>query len=162
MPPLIFDADALNILAAQEAWWQLLPYDCILTPHPGEMARLMKSTVKEVQARRLEIAAEMAVQWSQVILLKGAHTVIAAPDGRVMVMPFANPALAKAGSGDVLAGIIVSLRAQGLDAFEAAIAGAYLHGLAGELARENLGAAAVIAGDLVGFLPVALRELSGE
>jgi NAD(P)H-hydrate epimerase len=126
------------------------------------MVRLLKSTIKEVQARRLEIAAEMAVQWGQVILLKGAHTVIAAPDGRVMVMPFANPALAKAGSGDVLAGTIVGLRAQGLHAFDAAVAGAYLHGLAGELARENLGATAVIAGDLVGFLPLALREVRGE
>jgi NAD(P)H-hydrate epimerase len=78
------------------------------------------------------------------------------------VLPFANPALAKAGSGDVLAGLIVGLRAQGLGAFEAAVAGAYLHGLAGELARENLGVTGVIAGDLVGYLPLALREVCGE
>jgi len=162
LPPLILDADALNILAAQDEWWRLLPADCILTPHPGEMARLMGSTVKEVQAQRLEIAGEMANQWGQVVLLKGAHTVVAAPDGRLMVMPFANPALAKAGSGDVLAGTIVGLRAQGLAAFEAAVAGAYLHGLAGELARESVGTTAVIAGDLVGFLPMAIREVCGE
>jgi NAD(P)H-hydrate epimerase len=162
LPPLILDADALNILADQETWWRLLPPNCILTPHPGEMARLAKSSVKEVQARRLEIAAEMAAHWGQIILLKGAHTIIAAPDGRMMVMPFANPALAKGGSGDVLAGLITGLRAQGLGAFEAASAGAYLHGLAGELARENLGTAAVIAGDLIGYLPLALRELRGE
>jgi hydroxyethylthiazole kinase-like uncharacterized protein yjeF len=162
IPPLIVDADALNILAGLEKWWQLLPPDCILTPHPGEMARLMASTIKEVQAQRLEIAGEMAHRWQQVVLLKGAHTIVAAPDGRTMVLPFANPALAKAGSGDVLAGTIVGLRAQGLGAFEAAVAGAYLHGLAGELARENLGAAGVVAGDLVGYLPLAIREVFGE
>jgi NAD(P)H-hydrate epimerase len=104
----------------------------------------------------------MAAKWGQIILLKGAFTIIAAPDGRMMVMPFANPALAKAGSGDILAGTIVGLRAQGLGAFEAAVTGAYLHGLAGELARENLGVTAVIAGDLVGYLPLAIKEVNGE
>jgi NAD(P)H-hydrate epimerase len=162
IPPLIVDADALNILAGLEKWWQLLPPGCILTPHPGEMARLMGSTIQDVQSRRLEIARETANRWQQVVLLKGAHTVVAAPDGRMKVLPFANPALAKAGSGDVLAGLIVGLRAQGLGAFEAAVAGAYLHGLAGELARENLGVTGVIAGDLVGYLPLALREVCGE
>jgi hydroxyethylthiazole kinase-like uncharacterized protein yjeF len=162
LPPLVVDADALNILARQEGWWALLPPNSILTPHPGEMSRLTGLKINEIQARRLELAPELAARWNQVVLLKGAHTVIAAPDGRVMVMPFANPALAKAGSGDVLAGSIVGLRAQGLDAFEAAVAGAYLHGLAGELARDSLGAAAVVAGDLAGFLPLALREVTGE
>lgn len=158
LPPLVLDADALNILAKQgDGWWRLLPSDCILTPHPGEMARLTGSTTQEVQANRLELAAEMAAKWSQIVLLKGAHTIIAAPNGRTMVMPFANPALAKAGSGDVLAGAIIGLRAQGLAPFEAAVAGAYLHGLAGELARENLGTTTVIAGDLVGFLTLAVR-----
>ncbi|MFN8458606.1 MAG: NAD(P)H-hydrate dehydratase [Anaerolineae bacterium] len=162
LPPLVLDADALNILAGLEEWWRLLPTGCILTPHPGEMARLTKSTVAEMQAQRLEVTAKMAVRWGQVVLLKGAYTVVAAPDGRMIVLPFANPALAKAGSGDVLAGTIVGLRAQGVEAFEAAVAGAYLHGLAGELARESLGAAAVIAGDLVSFLPQAIREICGE
>jgi ADP-dependent NAD(P)H-hydrate dehydratase / NAD(P)H-hydrate epimerase len=162
LPPLVLDADALNILAQMEEWWGLLPPESILTPHPGEMARLMSSTVTAVQARRLETAQEMAAKWGQVVLLKGAHTVVAGPDGRVMVLPFANPALAKAGSGDVLAGLITGLRAQGLTAFEAAVAGAYLHGLSGELARETLGAAAVIAGDLIGYLPLAFREITGE
>jgi NAD(P)H-hydrate epimerase len=162
LPPLILDADALNILAQQTNWWQLLPPDCILTPHPGEMARLTGSTTKAVQAARLEIAAEMAAKWRQIVLLKGAYTVVAAPDGRTMVMPFANPALAKAGSGDVLAGAIVGLLAQGLTPFEAAVAGAYLHGLAGEMARENIGATAVVAGDLVGFLSLAIQEVTGE
>ncbi|MCB0211148.1 MAG: NAD(P)H-hydrate dehydratase [Anaerolineae bacterium] len=161
LPPLVLDADALNILAQQESWWQLLPSDGILTPHPGEMSRLMGTTIKEVQADRLTIAAKMAAQWQQVILLKGAHTIVAAPHGRTMVLPFANPALAKAGSGDVLAGTIVSLRAQGLAPFEAAVAGAYLHGLSGEYAREDLGATSVTAGDLAATLPLAIQEIVG-
>lgn len=162
LPPPVVDADALNILAKQPEWWKLLPPGCILTPHPGEMARLTGSSAKAVQSARLELAAEMAVKWNQIVLLKGAHTVIAAPDGRCTVMPFANPALAKAGSGDVLAGAIVGLRAQGVEPFEAAVAGAYLHGLSGELAREHLGLTAVTAGDLVGYLPLAIREVTGE
>lgn len=160
LPPLVLDADALNLLAQQPAWWELLPTNCILTPHPGEMARLMDSTSVAVQAARLEVTQEMAAKWQQIVLLKGAHTIIAVPDGRMVVQPFANPALAKAGSGDVLAGAITGLRAQGLAPFEAAVAGAYLHGLAGELARERLGATAVVARDLVKFLPQAIREVS--
>jgi NAD(P)H-hydrate epimerase len=162
LPPLVLDADALNILAEQAEWWRMLPAESILTPHPGEMARLMDSTIQAVQSRRLELAGEMAVQWGQVVLLKGAHTVVAGPDGRMMVLPFANPALAKAGSGDVLAGTIVGLRAQGLGPFEAAVAGGYLHGLAGELARESVGLTSVVAGDLIGFLPMAIRAVCGE
>jgi NAD(P)H-hydrate epimerase len=159
LPPLVLDADALNLLAQQPKWWELLPAHCILTPHPGEMARLMDSTTAAVQAARLEVAQEMAAKWNQIVLLKGAHTIIAAPEGRKVVQPFANPALAKAGSGDVLAGLITGLRAQGLVPFEAAVAGAYLHGLAGALARERLGATAVVAGDLVANLPESIREI---
>jgi NAD(P)H-hydrate epimerase len=163
LPPLILDADALNILANQgQDWWQALPPRSILTPHPGEMARLTASTTQAVQANRLEITAESAAKWQQIVLLKGAHTIVADPAGRTVVLPFANPALAKAGSGDVLAGTIVGLRAQGLDSFEAAVAGAYLHGLAGELARDDLGAIAVVAGDLVGYLVMASRMVRGR
>jgi NAD(P)H-hydrate epimerase len=126
------------------------------------MARLMDSTTAAVQAARLEVAQEMAAKWNQIVLLKGAHTIIAAPEGRKVVQPFANPALAKAGSGDVLAGLITGLRAQGLAPFEAAVAGAYLHGLAGALARERLGATAVVAGDLVESLPQAIRDVGKD
>ena len=159
LPPLILDADALNILAEQTEWWRLLPPDSILTPHPGEMARLTGKTTSEVQTDRLDLAVKMAGLWEQIVLLKGAYTIIAAPHGRTMVMPFANPALAKAGSGDVLAGAITGLRAQGLAPFEAAVAGAYLHGLAGELARDSLGAMSVVAGDVIDFLPAAATIL---
>ena len=93
------------------------------------------------------------------MLLKGAYTIVAAPDGRVVVLPFANPALATAGSGDVLAGSIVGCLAQGVAPFEAAVLGGYLHGLAGELARVEIGDAGVVAGDLLGRLPGAIRQL---
>jgi ADP-dependent NAD(P)H-hydrate dehydratase / NAD(P)H-hydrate epimerase len=94
-----------------------------------------------------------------VLVLKGAFTVVAAPDGRCLVMPFANSGLATAGTGDVLAGSIAGLRAQGMDAFQAAAAGAYVHGLAGELARKDLGEAGMVAGDLLPRLPLALRRI---
>ncbi len=161
LPPLIVDADGLNALAGADGWWKALPPDTILTPHPGEMARLMggETTAKEVQADREGVAARMARAWNAVVVLKGAFTVVAAPDGRVVVLPFANAGLATAGSGDVLAGAIVGLRAQGMAAFEAAVAGAYLHGLAGELARADLGDMGLVAGDLLPRLPLALRRI---
>jgi ADP-dependent NAD(P)H-hydrate dehydratase / NAD(P)H-hydrate epimerase len=161
LPPLVLDADGLNLLAKGEDWWLHLPQESILTPHPGEMARLMRTTVRDVEANRIGIAADMARKWGQVVVLKGAHTVIAAPAGQIVVLPFANPALATAGSGDVLAGSIVGLRAQGLAAFEAAVAGAYLHGLAGESARDEVGEVGVVAGDLAERLPVAIRLVLG-
>ena len=160
--PLVVDADALNALAASGAqWWTALPPDTILTPHPGEMARLIGAgtTSKDVQADRWGISRAMAAPWGAVVVLKGAFTVVAAPDGRQVVLPFANPGLATAGSGDVLAGAIVGLRAQGVPAFEAALAGAYLHGLAGELARQDLGDMGMVAGDLPSRLPQAIRRV---
>ncbi len=164
LPPLVVDADGLNALSRADAWWEALPPDTILTPHPGEMARLMGkgATVRQIQARREETAQRMAAAWRAVVVLKGAFTVVAAPDGRTVVIPFANPGLATAGSGDVLAGAIVGLRAQGMGAFEAAVAGAYLHGLAGELARAELGDMGMVAGDLPPRLPLALQRVRGK
>ena len=161
MPPLVVDADGLNALAVAGEWWKALPPETILTPHPGEMARLMggDTTAKEIQTDREGMALRMAAEWGVVVALKGAFTVVAAPNGRVMVLPFANPGLATAGSGDVLAGAIVGLRAQGMGAFEAAVAGAYLHGLAGQLARADLGDMGMVAGDLPPRLPLALRRV---
>jgi NAD(P)H-hydrate epimerase len=115
--------------------------------------------VKENEADRERVAIEYAVRWGHVVVLKGAFTVIAAPDGRSVLLPFANPTLATAGSGDVLAGTIVALRAQGLPAYEAAVCGAYLHGAAGEVARREIGAAGVLAGDLLTRLPHVLQAL---
>ncbi|GAB4538651.1 MAG: bifunctional ADP-dependent NAD(P)H-hydrate dehydratase/NAD(P)H-hydrate epimerase [Anaerolineae bacterium] len=161
LPPLVVDADGLNLLARIEKWWTQLPAETILTPHPGEMARLMGCETAEVQADRIGCATRMAAEWGHVVVLKGAYTVVAAPAGQVTVLPFANPAMATAGSGDVLAGAIVGMRAQGLAPFEAALVGAYLHGLAGELARSSLGDAGVVAGDLMGFLPLSISRLKG-
>jgi hydroxyethylthiazole kinase-like uncharacterized protein yjeF len=162
-PPLVVDADGLNALSRAADWWRALPPDTILTPHPGEMARLVGGdvTTAEIQADREGIARRMAQEWGAVVVLKGALTVVAAPDGRVMIQPFANSGLATAGTGDVLAGAIAGLRAQGLGAFEAAVAGAYAHGLAGELARDELGEMGMVAGDLPPRLPLALRRIRG-
>ncbi len=160
LPPLVIDADGLNILSEWESWPESLPGGTVLTPHPGEMARLMSSSVGEVQEDRIAAARSQAAGWGQVVVLKGAHTVVAAPDGRTAIEPFANPGLATAGTGDVLAGTIAALRAQGLGVFEAAAAGAYLHGLAGEMAREEIGAAGMVAGDVLACLPKALRRLA--
>jgi len=161
LPPLVVDADGLNILSEWPDWPGRLPPGAVLTPHPGEMARLMGCSTAEVQADRVEVARQQAQVWGHVVVLKGAYTVVAAPDGRTLLEPFANPGLATGGTGDVLAGIIVALRAQGLAPFEAAAVGAYLHGLAGELARADLGAAGMVAGDLLKYLPVAWKWLVG-
>ncbi len=159
LPPLVVDADGLNLLGSIPGWQQKLAGESILTPHPGEMAGLTGLSVAEIQAERWQIARKYAAEWGQVVVLKGALTVVAAPDGRIGVVAVATPALARAGTGDVLAGVIVGLRAQRLPPFEAALAGAYLHGRAGVLAEDRLGhPAAVIAGDVLDQLPSALCE----
>lgn len=161
LPPLVVDADALNALAEVDGWAARLPRPSVLTPHPGEMARLMRLQDKaSIGEDRIGVAQRMAAEWGHVVILKGAFTVVAGPDGRTVVLPFANPALATAGSGDVLAGAIVGLLAQGLAPFEAAACGAYLHGLAGEMARRDVGNAGVVAGDVLAHLPAAIRASS--
>ncbi len=158
--PLVLDADALNLLAAEANWPALLPPGAILTPHPGEMARLCGLTLSEIKERdRIALAAEKAAAWGCVLLLKGAFTVVAAPDGAVRLIPFANPLLATAGSGDVLAGVILALLGQGVAPFPAAVCGAYLHAAAAELARDRFGSAGLLAGELADWLPMALERL---
>jgi hydroxyethylthiazole kinase-like uncharacterized protein yjeF len=160
LPPLVLDADALNLLARRERWWEALPSDTVLTPHPGEMARLTRLDVATINANRLDIARQYAMQWSCTVVLKGAFTVVAAPAGQVTVIPFANPALSTAGTGDVLAGAIVGLRAQGLGGYVAGVCGAYLHAVAGELWRERFGSSGMLASDLLPLLPNALQRLA--
>jgi NAD(P)H-hydrate epimerase len=156
---LVVDADGLNHLAATPKWWTLLPEGTILTPHPGEMARLIgdSATPTDVQADRTGIASQMAKAWHCTVVLKGAFTIIAAPDGRLAINPFANSGLATAGTGDVLAGAIVGLCAQGMTSYEAATAGVYLHSLAGELATREIGPMGTVAGDLPPRLPPAIH-----
>ena len=160
LPPLVIDADGLNILGETPDWPQVLPPETILTPHPGEMARLTGKTTADIQTDRLAVACKYAAAWGHIVVLKGAFTVIAAPDGECVLLPFANPALGSAGTGDVLAGAIVALRAQGLDAFEAAVCGAYLHGLAGEIVREQRGTLGLAAGDVAVALAEASKRLA--
>lgn len=154
LPPLVVDADGLKLMAAYKDWHRRFSLDAVLTPHPGEMAALTGRSIEEIQRARIETAEEFARTWQQVVVLKGAFTVVAAPDGRTALLPLASPALARAGSGDVLAGLVAGLRAQGLQGFEAACAGVWLHGQAGLRAAAQRGAAAVLAGDLLEHLPV--------
>lgn len=158
MPPMVVDADGLRLLAKIEKWNELLPAPAILTPHPGEMAALTGLDKDEIQKDRLGIALKFAAEWGHVVVLKGAFTVIASPDGRATLIPVAHPALARAGSGDVLAGLIVGLRAQGVEAYESAVAGAWIHAQAGLLAAEKIGSSAsVLAGDILEAIPDALN-----
>lgn len=159
LPPMVVDADGLKLLARLDDWAAKLPKPTVLTPHPGEMAVLTGLSKEDIQADRVGMAERFAAEWGHVVVLKGAFTVIAAPDGRTAIVSVASPALARAGTGDVLAGMIVGLRAQGVEAFEAAAAGAWLHAQAGVLAADLLGSsAAVIAGDLLATLPEVLAQ----
>jgi NAD(P)H-hydrate epimerase len=159
LPYLVLDADALNVLAKIDNWWQYLPDDAILTPHPGEMARLTGLSVDEVQAERIDVARRFAGQWNKTIVLKGAYTVIANPDGMVNISGTANPGLSTAGTGDVLAGVIAGLVAQSLPLFDAAALGVYLHAQAGEWVREEMGDMGMLASDLPGRLPLVVKQL---
>lgn len=154
LPALVFDADGLKLLAKLPDWPKLLPAPAILTPHPGEMSVLTGVSIDDIQKDRLTIARKFAQEWSHVVVLKGAFTVVAAPDGRTTTIPVATPALARAGTGDVLAGLITGLRAQGVDAYDAARAGAWIHAQAGLAAVEFTGSlASVLAGDVLEAIP---------
>jgi hydroxyethylthiazole kinase-like uncharacterized protein yjeF len=169
-PPAVVDAEALRSLATIDAWWDGVTRRSVLTPHSGEFARLRASSgvepasdgdLNEDDAARAAAARDAAQAWGQVVVLKGARTVIAAPDGPTAVAPFENPALASGGTGDVLAGVIGSLLAQGLGPFDAARSGVYLHGLAGDTVRERLGDAGLLASDLPDAVAIARRRLAG-
>lgn len=161
LPPLVIDADGLNLLAKIEGWHERLgDVHAVLTPHPGEMARLLG--VESLGGERVPLAQEAASRWGQVVVLKGAGTVVAAPDGRVAVDEHGgNAALATAGTGDVLAGTITALLAQGLAPFNAALLGVYLHSAAGARVRGELGDAGTAASDLLPRLPLAIKALRG-
>lgn len=158
--PVIIDADGLKLIAKIPNWVELLPSPAILTPHPGEMSVLTGLSTDEIQENRLEIAKKYSLKWGHIVVLKGAFTVIAAPDGQIAVVPIASPALARAGTGDVLAGLIVGLRAQGVEAFHSACAGAWIHATAGILAAERMGnTASVIASDVLNAVPQVISDL---
>lgn len=158
LPPTVLDADALNILATLDDWHERLPRGrLVLTPHPGEMRRLLKAEELPGDAPAAALAA--AASWGQVVVLKGATTAVASPEGQVLVHVGGNPALATAGTGDVLAGAIAGLLAQGLAPFAAAALGVYLHAAAGARVRDELGDAGALASDLLPELPRAIKAL---
>jgi NAD(P)H-hydrate epimerase len=160
LPAIVFDADGLKLLAKIPDWPKLLPAPAILTPHPGEMSVLTGLATDEIQKDRLTIARKFAQEWGHVVVLKGAFTVIAAPDGRTTTIPVATAALARAGTGDVLAGLITGLRAQGVDAYDAARTGAWIHAQAGLTAAGFQGSlAAVMAGDVLEAIPDVIADL---
>jgi NAD(P)H-hydrate epimerase len=158
---MVVDADGLRLLKKIEGWEKLLPPRTILTPHPGEMADLTGKSVEEIQADRFNAAKVYAKTWGHIVVLKGAFTVIAEPGGCATVIPVATSSLAKAGTGDVLAGIIVGLLAQGVDSYKAAVAGAWIHAQAGLYALDSIGnPASVMAGDVVDSISDVLIGLT--
>ena len=155
--PLVVDADGVNAIAADPSCLPA-PGPRILTPHPGEMARLVGSSPQEVQANRLEMAREAAARFQAILVLKGAQTLVAAPGGQVSLNPTGNPALASGGTGDVLTGLIGGFLAQGLSPWDAARLGVYLHGLAADFFAAQFGPRSLIAGDLIAVFPEVVAE----
>lgn len=156
---LVLDADALNTLSRIPDWWQRLSKNVILTPHPGEMSRLTKIKLDEIQRDRLEAARKAAREWQKIVVLKGAYTVVASPDGHARISPVANPGLASAGTGDVLSGVISGFLAQGLAAFNAAYSGVYIHAMAGNLVSQEFGTTGMLASDLLPVIPRVIKKL---
>jgi ADP-dependent NAD(P)H-hydrate dehydratase / NAD(P)H-hydrate epimerase len=161
-PPLVLDGGALNLLARSGRWWAASQRDVVLTPHPGEFARIMGTPAGATDDAREASARAAAERFGKVVALKGAHTVIAAPEGKVAISPFTNAALATAGSGDVLAGTIGSLMAQRVAPFDAARLGVWLHGRAGQRISERLGDSGLLASDLPYEIAVARHELAAS
>ncbi|HSL97052.1 MAG TPA: NAD(P)H-hydrate dehydratase [Candidatus Deferrimicrobiaceae bacterium] len=168
-PAMVLDAEALRCMATLADWWTRTGRSCVLTPHPGEFSRLRSGAGVDPDAdgdlagddaARVVAARDAAATWRQVVVLKGARTVIAEPDGSAATAPFENPALASGGTGDVLAGVIGGLLAQGLQPGPAARLGVYLHGLAGDLVRERIGDAGLLASDLPDAVPLVRKRLA--
>ncbi len=152
LPPLVLDADGLKIVKSIPDWESKLPHNSILTPHPGEMAILTGLDIGQIQSDRIRITENYAKLWGHVVVLKGAYTVVASPEDKTAIIPIATSALAKAGTGDVLAGIIVGLLAQGVKPFDAAFMGAWIHAEAGLSAENRFGSVSTLAGDLVDII----------
>jgi NAD(P)H-hydrate epimerase len=162
--PGVVDADGLNALAGGSRWWQSSKSTLVLTPHPGEFARLTGEPAPDGDddAARAAAAAEAARRWGQVVVLKGAHTVVAEPGGQLLASAIATPALATAGSGDVLAGVIGAFLAAGAEPFAAAVCGVAVHGAAGLTTAERIGTAGAMARDIAALLPEAIEQLRSE
>ncbi len=161
--PVVIDADGLNVLVEiieeEKDFLSNVSTTVVLTPHPGEMARLTRLSTKEIQNDRLKYAAEYAALWGVIIVLKGAKTIVAGPNGIIHINTTGNPGMATGGTGDVLTGVISALIAQGIAPVDSAALGVYLHGRAGDIAAIKEGEYSLIAGDIVKCLPLALKEL---
>jgi len=157
--PIVIDADGLNLLADNPQLLELLPPNCVLTPHPGEFNRLSGVSMDDISADRLKAVAEFAVKWKVIVVLKGSPTITASPDGKLFLNPTGNAGMATGGSGDVLTGIVAGLIAQGLNPLTAAWTGVYIHGRAGDMASLNKGQHGMLAGDIIECLPYAIKEL---
>jgi len=158
--PVILDADGINAFAGHADSLKKTTAPLILTPHIGEMARLLEKDIDEVKKNRKDIALEFAHQYNIVLVLKGHETIVARPDGDFYVNATGNVGMATGGTGDVLTGMIASFVGQGMDAFNAAAAGVYFHGLAGDLAAKEKGTLSLIATDLLNKLPDVLKALA--
>lgn len=155
--PMVIDADGINLLAANNSLLHLLKENCILTPHPGELHRLIGDWSDDFH--RLEMAKTFSAKTKCILVIKGAHTSVVAPDGRVFFNSTGNPGMATGGSGDVLTGIITALLAQGIDPLDAAILGVFVHGYAGDLAAWETGPISLTASDIHNSLPEAFKQL---
>ena len=160
--PTIIDADGLNSLSQIPDWWERMKAPLLLTPHPGEMATLTDLTVAQVQADRTAVAREWSEKWGVTLTLKGAFTAVASPGDVCRIAPFANPALASGGTGDVLTGVIGGLLAQGLTPEDAACCGVYIHGEAGEAVRLEIGDMGALAADLLDRIPRSIAMIKAK
>ncbi|VBB05814.1 atp-dependent (s)-nad(p)h-hydrate dehydratase [Lucifera butyrica] len=160
--PLVIDADALTALAGQVELLTETKALSIITPHPGEMARLTGLTVEEINQDRIDIARRSSQKWESIVVLKGARTIVAFPDGEIYINPTGNAGMATGGTGDVLTGLIAALIAQGLSSHDAAIAGVYVHGMAGDIAARRMGLIGLTAADLLPAIPVAIDAIQNE
>lgn len=156
--PLVLDADGLNAVAGHSALVRHAAAPIVMTPHPGELSRVLNRSIDSIQRDRVRAAVSTAKAWRAIVVLKGHRTVIADPSGRHRINATGNPGMATGGMGDVLSGAIASLIGQGASPFEAAVAGAHLHGLAGDLAAAAIGPVGLLARDLAEQLPRAIRR----
>jgi NAD(P)H-hydrate epimerase len=160
--PIVIDADGLNSLATQIDILKKAQAPVILTPHPGEMSRLSGLDASEIQWDRVGTAKRFAQEWNVILVLKGAHTVIASPSGEAFINLTGNSGMASAGMGDALTGIITGLLSQGYEPFNAAALGAYIHGKAGDLALKEMGGIGIIATDLIRKIPAVQQSIREE
>jgi hydroxyethylthiazole kinase-like uncharacterized protein yjeF len=158
--PCVIDADALNSLAQNTKCLGKPARNFVMTPHPKELSRLTGKSVAELSANRIDECLSAAKLFDCIVVLKGAYSVVASPDGDVYINPTGNSGMSTAGAGDVLSGIIGGLMAQGLSPLDAACAGVYLHGKSGDIAAATLGLAGIVAGDITAAIPLAITAIT--